>query len=436
MAYQATFVISTLVSLPFITRALSPEAFGVLAALTAAPVILAFTDLGIGSALVSRLASARARGDDEAARVAVGTALAAASIAGVLIASVGIVAALILPWGSILGAGDLSSGEVDSAVLAAALVTGVSVPGALGQRILYGIHRGGRANRWMGGGIVLSASLGMVCSFTTAPLAVFVLAMLGAPALVGLLCLAWTLRRDPRLRPVWSSVSRAEFRTLRGASVWFFLIDLAAAIGYQTDVLVIAGVLGARDAGIYSVCMRVFGLVTASISPALIQLWPAFADAYMRGDASWIRSRLRGTILLGGVIGAVASMVLVLVGRPLISTWLTSDLVPPRPLMICCGLWTVYQLLSAPFFLLMNATNRVRVHAQLSVGVVVLNLPLSVWLAVELGLPGPVLGSLFATMLVTAVPGLIVTRRLFREPMFVGAATAQSTMATKAPSSP
>src|SRR5436190_23571727 len=101
-AYQATFVISTLVSLPFVTRALAPGAFGVLAALTAAPVILAFTDLGIGSALMSRLAKTRARGDHEAARRAVGTALAAALGAGVLVAMVGVVAALTLPWRSIL----------------------------------------------------------------------------------------------------------------------------------------------------------------------------------------------------------------------------------------------------------------------------------------------------------------------------------------------
>jgi O-antigen/teichoic acid export membrane protein len=421
-AYQATFVISTLVSLPFVTRALSPDAFGVLAALTAAPVILAFTDLGIGSALMSRLAKTRARGDHEAARRAVGTALAAALGAGVLVAMVGVVAALTLPWRSILGAGDLSKGDVTAAVLAAALVTGFSVPAALGQRILYGVHRGGAANRWLGAGIVISASLGVLCSVVEAPLAAFVLAMMGAPALVGLTCLTWTLLRDPDLRPSRSSVSPVEFRALRRSSVWFFQIDFASAVGYQTDVLVIASVLGARDAGVYSVCMRVFGLITASLSPALLQLWPAFADAYARGDAPWIRSRLRGSVLVGGLVGAAASLVLVLVGPTLISTWLTSTLEPPRTLMLACAIWTVCQLLNAPFFLLMNATNRVRVHARLAVGVACLNLPLSVWLAFAIGLPGPVLGSFLATLLVMAVPGTIATRRLFREPMFAAAA--------------
>jgi hypothetical protein len=91
--------------------------------------------------------------------------------------------------------------------------------------------------------------------------------------------------------------------------------------------------------------------------------------------------------------------------------------------MVCCGLWGVYQLLSAPFFLLMNATNRAKAHAALAIGAALLNLPVSVWLAFQLGLPGPVLGSLAATFLVTALPGIVVTRRLFREPMFLAGAT-------------
>ena len=349
------------------------------------------------------------------------TALAAAVGAGFLVVVVGGAAALTLPWNSILGANGLPAGEVRAAVLAAAVVTGFSVPAALGQRILYGVHRGGSANRWLSAGIVLSGALGVVCATTGAPLAVYVVAMMGAPALVGLACLIWTLGHEPDLRPQRSSISRAEFSALRGSSSWFFSIDLAQVVGYQTDVFVVATVLGAGDAGVYSVCMRVFGLVTASLTPALLQLWPAFADAYVRGDAHWIRSRLTRSVLLGGIVGAAASLALVLVGPTLISTWLTPSVEPPRSLMLACALWTVYQLVSAPFFLLMNATNRVRVHAQLAVGVACLNLPLSVWLAYAIGLPGPVLGSFLATLLVTAVPGAIVTRRLFREPMFASA---------------
>jgi O-antigen/teichoic acid export membrane protein len=189
-------------------------------------------------------------------------------------------------------------------------------------------------------------------------------------------------------------------------------------VGYQTDVIVVATVLGARDAGVYSVCMRIFALVTASISPALVQLWPAFTDAYARGDARWIRTRLYGTALVGGAVGLFASAVLVVIGPWLIGAWLTSDVVPPQSLMICCGLWTVYQLLNAPFFLLMNATNRARVHAYVAVGVASLNLPLSIWLAFVIGLPGPALGSFMAAALVQAVPGVMVTRRLLKEPMF------------------
>ena len=58
LGQQIAVVAVTLISLPFVTRVLTTEEYGVLATLTGFFALLGFADLGIGSAVTTRLASA------------------------------------------------------------------------------------------------------------------------------------------------------------------------------------------------------------------------------------------------------------------------------------------------------------------------------------------------------------------------------------------
>lgn len=412
---QIATVLAALISLPVVTRSLTAAEYGVLATLSGFIALLAFADLGIGSALSTRMAQTLGAGDEHAARSATSTALLASIGAAAAVALLGIVAAFVLPWRSILGAEALPDSTVTSAVLVTAIATAFSIPAALGQRALYGLHRGPVANRWVVAGTLLTAAASIVAAWADAPLTVFVLAALGTPAAIGLCCTAWVLSSDPRVRPALSAVTAHEWHVLRATSGWYFLIAVAAAFGFQTDAMIIAGILGAPSAGVYGVAARVFGLVTQSMYPALLQLWSAFADAHARSDSQWVRTRLaRGTVIVGVLSGA-ACLILVLVGGDLIRVWLTPDLVPSRGLLLAMAAWTTFSLVQAPMFLLFNGVGRVRAHALMATAVATLNLPLSLWLATSIGVAGPVLASLLASTVVAAGPGLVVLRRVLSE---------------------
>ena len=409
---QIATVGAGLVSLPFVTRSLTAAEYGVLATLTGFLALLAFADLGIGSALTTRVAESLAKGEEASARSATATALVAAAAAAVVLCMLGVAAAFVLPWRSILGAEVLTSGSVTWAVVVAAGSIALSIPASLGQRTLYGLHRGAAANRWLLVATVSAAAASIAAALADAPLAVFVLASLGVPTFAGLCCTLWTFLRDHRVRPSLAAVNGDEWSRLRSASGWYFVVALAAAFGFQTDALIIAGVLGAQSAGVYGVAVRVFGLIMQAVYPALLQLWPAFADAHVRSDLSWIRSRLARATLLVAAAAGTASLVLVVVGDDLVRLWLTPELVPTTGLLLAMGAWTTFSLVQAPMFLLFNGVGRVRAHAVMAATVAVVNVPLSVWLAHAVGVSGPVLGSLIASIAVAVGPGLVVLRQV------------------------
>lgn len=413
---QVAIVLSAILSLPFVTRVLSTSEYGVLATITGFVALLGFADLGVGSALTQRLAAAKGREDDEDARGVLSTALAVGACASVLVAILGVTLALVLPWRDILGADDVAQDDIRAAMICTALVTGLSVIGSLGQRVLYGVLRGRTANQWLVVGTVAGALALVLAAVMNAPLYAFVLAGTGVPALLSLLCTYWAVTHSPELpRPAWRSLNRAEFRALTTTGAWFFVIALFSAIGYQTDALIVAGLLGASAAGVFSVANRVFGLVLQGLYPALLQLWPALSDAYSRGDLAWMRSRLRWAIALAGIFSLVSGGLLIVVGRPLISLWLTDELVPSLALLVSLACWTAYSLASAPVMLLLNATGRVRAHALMAAAVGIANLPLSIVLTQQMGIVGPVIGSLVANICFAGIPGLIIARGILTE---------------------
>ena len=411
---QATVVLSSILSLPFVTRALDPAEYGVLVTLTGIMPLLAFADLGAGAALTQKLSRAVAAGDPEKPREIVATAAVVMAGAAVLVAVVGATLSFLLPWQEILGAPEIPPATLTLCTLTASLTIAAFLLGGLGQAALFGLQRGATANRWLMVSAVGTSAASIAASVLSAPLWVFVLTTVGVPALSALSCTLWVvlLTRNPHLRPRRRRVPAADLLHFSGTSGWFLLIAVSAALGFQTDTVVVATVLGAASAGTMSVALRVFGLVSACLYPVLLQTWPAFSEASVTGDHAWIRSRFRVTTLAALLGSSVACLVLVLVGNQVIAVFLTEELTSPPLLLVSLALWTTYSLSTSPMFFLMNALGRVRTHALMAASVAVVNIPLSILLAQRIGIAGPILASLFASLLLQGIPGAFVVRKL------------------------
>jgi O-antigen/teichoic acid export membrane protein len=406
------------VALPFVTRTLSPAEFGVFATLTGLGSLMSFADLGIGGALTTRLAETLGRNDRESARAAVSTAVVASCLTGAFVSAALAASLLILPWQDLLGAHDVRVGQVNAAVLATAASAGLAVPAGIGQRMLYGVNRGGLANTWLLFGSIASGCLMILGSVRDWPVYAFVLAALGTPVLVGFACVITVIAKQASfLKPLVGLSSAHEWRLMRGPSGWYFVIAVSAGIGFQADTLIVSSILGAPAAGVFALAVRMFGLISASLTPALLQLWPAFGEAYAQGDRDWIRSRLSWSTAIGVAASAIAGLVVIAAGRPVIGTLFTDALVPDSLLLIALACWTTCSLFTAPSYLLLNATGRVRVHGLVAIAVTAVNLPLSLILTHLVGISGPAWGSLIATLAVTLVPGYVSIRKVLARPV-------------------
>jgi O-antigen/teichoic acid export membrane protein len=402
----------SLVSVGVSARALGQPQFGVIATLSTLTGLMAFADLGIGSGLMTYLASATARNESDDARGMVATAFYGMLVLGLVFIITGVLAACLLPWTRILGVGQMSDDPVRVAVGLFFVCAGVAIPTGLGQRILMAHQKGFNANLWllMAAMAVLAGTL--VAARLGAPLWCFVVVTTGIPVVVSLIQSIRVFRATfPHLRPSRREVSRSKLRTLAGVSGLFFGLNVAVAVAYQSDALVVASILGAGSAGVFAIALRMFNLITGTLGGASQQMWTSMAEALARGDRDWVRSRLFRVIAGSAAISVPASVALVVLGRPIARAWVGSQMAPPQALLACFAIWTIYSLAISQVGLFLNAAHVVGPQLVMAVAMTIANIGLSIFLTHQVGLIGPIVASIASHMVFTGIPSLVLAGR-------------------------
>jgi O-antigen/teichoic acid export membrane protein len=194
----------------------------------------------------------------------------------------------------------------------------------------------------------------------------------------------------------------------------FFVIQVAGLVLFQTDNLIIAHYLGAAAVTPYSVTWRLFTYTALFQILAGPAYWPAYAEAFARGDRVWVRRRFKVNLRI--TIGSTLLLVLPLVffGRSIIKRWAGSAAVPPGALLLWMGMWSlIYSAMNSQSCLL-SGSGRVKVQMIYSAVAAVVNLILTIVLVQRMGLVGVIMGTVGAYLICIVVPQSIEVERSIR----------------------
>lgn len=405
---------TTLLTLAIAARALSQPEVGVVVVLTTLAVFLGFGDFGLGTLLMTRLPAAHARSDAEGSRILVGTTFSTLVGTGALFLLAGVGGAYALPWPRLLGAEQLHEGSLRAAVLIVFICSSLSIPASIGARILASMQHGYVVHLWNAMNGLVALMLVWACAFSDAPSWLYVLVIAGTPAVLAILQTTWVFwRRFPQLRPTSLAVSVGTALALVRSGGLFAIMSICTVISYNIDSLVVSSIMGAADAAVFALAARMFVVVGGTLSLASQQMWPALVDAIARGHIDWARSRYRRTLVVSTSINAFGCLMLVVLGQRLSVIWVGEAFKPPMSLLIALGVYTVVSTSVTQSAYLLAAVEKVKTIAICCVLMTVVNLALSIELTRQVGIVGPILGSLGALVFVLAIPVIVLTRREF-----------------------
>jgi O-antigen/teichoic acid export membrane protein len=409
----STPIVATLglVNTAIIARETGSAVFGLVSLVATLTLLFPFADLGIGATVIN--ASARLSGPnrDPAAADVVRRAyhVLAAVAAGVIVLSLGVMASN--KWAAIVG---FSSGSDDRwAITLAVCIFALTIPSALGLRILVGLDRMPVVTLVATSFPAFAVAITLVLHRLHVAGIWYAISSLSG-VLIGELIASVLALRLSGLR--WSAFapvtrSRGQARLLAG-SLWLFIVSVGSPIGLQGGRVILAHLSTPVQLSRYALMSQMYGICWSALFVAGMAYWPIFVKRRAATEAS-VRMWWQLTATFAG-IAVIATVGLVLLapwaakilsgGRIAVSAWLALGF----------GALLVGQSAHLPSSVLLTRPNEARWQAQWAVVMAVLSIGLGCVAASRYGAVGVVCTSALAIFAGQVLPDLMWVPRLVR----------------------
>ena len=407
-------LVANVIALPLTLRYLGKQEYGVWVTISTSVLMLAVLDLGIANGLTNFIAEAYAQNDQEKARRYFATAFWITLAIVMLLSPACYLGWHMANWAAIFKISDPV--QISHAQDCAGIAVGfflVSLPLNLANKVLSGYQQVHLANYFA----MISSVLGLFAILVTIAakgtmvqlMAAYCTAMLLGTLSLNLWLCFW---QRPWLKPSPRALQVAIIRRLFGQGFLFFIIQLTGIVVFSSDNLVITHYLGAAEVTPYSIAWRLTTYAYVVQSIMLPSLWPAFAEAYHKGQLEWVRSTYR-SVTSKTLTGMATMAVLIgITGRTVIRLWAGNTAVPGRELLWLMAAFSLLMATTTNQAFLLNATGRLRIEAIVAVLAAVANLSLSVFLVQKIGSEGVILSTLLSFLIFMVVPQEWEVRRV------------------------
>lgn len=415
---KAVSMVGLVISVPITLHYLGAERYGMWMTISSVVVMFGFADLGMGNGLMSLIAGAHGKNDTEAAQRSVSSSffLLSAIASLLLIAFAG--AYPYVSWHGIFNVtSPVAVHEAGTAMAVLFVCFAVSMPLGVVQRVQNGFQEGFQSGLWQTAGNILGFAGLMLMIRLRAGLPWLVLAVEGLPVAVALLNGLYFFGVQKRwllpLRRYWSAGSASR---ILHTGMLFFALQLAMTFATTTDNLVIAHMIGSRAVAPYAVTARLFSVITILANMLIFPLWPAYGEAFARGDADWVRRALKRSMWMSVALTAIPSFLLILLGGGILHVWVGSSVVAPLGLLVGFGVWSILDAFGNTMAMFLNGAHVVKFQVTWTTTFAIFALAAKIALARVFGITGIIWAMDASYFLLLAIPYAMFVKGFLRNP--------------------
>lgn len=416
VAKSIAFVVSFF-SVPLTVRYLGAERYGAWVTISTAMAWIALADFGLGNSLTNAVSEGYASKNHELAGNYVAAAFWSLTAVAFLLSAVFFPLWRIVPWQQVFNVESLQARvEIGPAVAIAFAIFVFNFPFSIVAKIYGAYQEVALANVWSTVGNVLSLAALVVATQLKGGLASLVIAVSGSVLFINVISAVWLFGwSKPWLFPHLGRLTWSAVQKLTSLGGMFFLIQIAALVLFQTDNLIIAHYLGAAAVTPYSVTWRLFSYTMIFQILAGPSYWPAFAEAFARGDKAWVRRSFSINFKITFASTLVLALPLVFYGQWIIRQWAGVVAVPSSALLLLMGIWSVIYAATCSQSLILASSSRLRGQMIYSLSAAIVNIAMTILLVRKIGLTGAILGTISAYVSCILLPQWIEVKRALRD---------------------
>ena len=416
LAARFVGVATSFATVPLTLHYLGSERFGLWMTISSLTALFAFADMGLGNGLLNAISQASGRDDVRAIRRQI--ASAAAMLSGIALLLLVLLLPLLLmsDLGGVFGLADpLALRELQPALIVFLCLFVLNVGVGFVPRVQLGLQMGFINGVVSAIGALLGLGGVLLAVMLAAGLPWLVGALLGGPLVATLAGGVWLFARQrPDLRPRRTDVERSTMAGLARLGGLFFVLQAAAALAYSGDNIIGARFAGAAAVGEFAIAAKLFSVVGVLVPIFLGPLWPAYGEAIARGDAAWVRSTLRRSILLAGGLSALAALVLLMGFGQLTQLWLHRQPEASTALLAGLALWAVLSSVGGALAMFLNGAHVVWEQTAIAVVFALVCITAKVFVVQHWGLYALPWAACATYALLVLVPYFLLLPRLLR----------------------
>ncbi len=388
--------------IPLYLSYLTEISFGIWLTVSAVINWFNFFDLGLGNGLRNRFAEARAAEDHRLARQYVSTTYAILAIISGALLLVFLMAHQFIDWSVIFATPDYLKQDVNHMVLILAVLFCPQFVLQLIKMILTADQRPAAASVMNTSVNVLQlAALYLLTFAGEGSLSKLALAMALINLSIPILATIYFFQKEyAEYSPQYSHIEFSFSKDLMGLGFTFFILQGAALVVFMTDNLIITQVLGPEEVPAYNISYRYFNLLVVFFGLVTTPFWSAFTEAFAKKDMGWIK-RVMQRLLKVWFAVALLGFGAYFLSPWVYEFWIGSEVIIPNVLNISMLFWVLASTGLSIYGTFLSGVGKLRLSVIHALTVMVINIPLSIWLAgfPKLGSAGVILASLICVLL-------------------------------------
>lgn len=364
ISYRLSDACLKVVIIPIAARLLGLEKYGIWLTANSLLSLLMVSDFGVGTGMINAVSGARAQGDDQSVRSLTATAyIIFGVLALTLLAGVTALAHTTL-LGHWLGVQGKPSLEAPARHLF--LLLGIFVASAAFLNVInyFALALQEGYLEYIAQIAASLTSLILILNLRSHSMSRFAevssLPIIGAFILLSIGLFGFRYRS---LVPNFRGVSMVHFRLIWKDSSRLLIAQIADTVIAFTSNILVASRLGSSRVPEVSVSLQVMMICSFVACMFILPLWPAYVEAGVREDWSWIRSAFsRGVI---GSMGSVllATTVYTLIYRVFIHIWSPILPIPPLLFVLLLDVWFLLYVWNKNPMVLLNGMGHTKVRA-------------------------------------------------------------------------
>lgn len=412
-ALKGISIVTSFLLVPLTIGYVSAELYGVWLTLASILTWLSFMDIGFSQGLKNKLTEAIANDDWVKGKALVSTTYGMMILIMVPVCLLLELAIPFINWTDLLNVNPQYSDEIVNAMYVCIAFACLQMIVNVLVSVVAAFQKVALSNSFMVIGNVISLFLILILKETCPPSLVVLACTLAAMPIFVTIIASFILfcGKFKKVAPRVSCFNRAYIKELFGLGYKFFIINIQVLVLYQSTNVLISNVSSPNEVTTYNVAYKLLNIAMMAYTIITTPLWPAYTDAYARGDYEWIKNMRRQMqkVLTFSIAGCFA---IVLFSPWIYNIWIGNEVDIPFAMTLLVAIYVsvfCYQNLNGT---LLVAMSKVKLNVIILTIGMILHIPLSLLLSKFIGCYGVVASMTLITLSYGIVYNMQVSKLL------------------------